>query len=269
MAGGPEKVDHGGKYLQLPLKLIHSLAWRYANSRERSVLLAIQSRHNGFNNGAIGLTIHEIGAICGNQSHSYNSKAVVGLIERGFVECTSDSNRHQAKSRTYRLTYISCRTGSGKVVPATNEYLEWRPREKTRKFGSEETARRKPVCVAVASTRRKFCGEGSSTPMTESRGFEGHPRGEVSSLHIGNQYGGPSKSDESSVAVGLEILRPWLDEAIARLGYGGARDLAQQAGVPEPTLSRFRAGKNLPSQYRLRLQEACARVVPFSAREAA
>ena len=67
----------------------------------------------------------------------------------------------------------------------------------------------------------------------------------------------------------VDILRTWVGEVVERAGYGGARKLANAADVPEPVLSRFRAGKGLPDRYRLPLQEACARSLPFNELEAA
>ena len=279
MAGGPEKVDHRGNFIQLPKMLLDSLAWRHASSRERSVLLTIQARHNGFNNGQIGITIHEIGAANGNQSHGLNSKAVAACIGKGFLECTADANHHQSKSRTYRLTYISTRIGAGsKTQPATNEYLEWRPPErKTRKFGAAINATQSGLAVEETATRRKVVIEESATPSTVSCGFEPTCCGEETASLIGNQSqglpglslsaaslaSGTSKPRAANIGVELAELRDWTKDVLTQLGYGGQRQLAASAGVPEPIMSRFRGGSNLPERYRLRLQEACARSLPY------
>lgn len=72
--------------------------------------------------------------------------------------------------------------------------------------------------------------------------------------------------EPTDLQCGIGDLREWVREVIASLPYGGARELAQDAAVPEPILSRFRNGKGLPNEYRASLQHACARHIPFNQR---
>lgn len=280
MAGGPQKPDHRGNFYMMPRMLQTSPAWRHLSMHARVVLLVFFDRHNGFNNGNIALGVREISTSIGNQNHGATSRSIVELINHGFLECTSDANHHQAKTRTYRLTWIS--TGEGKrVVPATHEYLEWRPDGvQKRKFGGARTATRDPVSVTVTATERKFPVAVTATTATESRGFEADARVAVTATLLVNQSvdcpGSPSGPEivvppssrfpgnrtGDGIGVDLGELREWCRAAIAKLGYGGARQLAAGAKVPEPVLSRFRAGKSLPDHHRIALQTACGRVLP-------
>lgn len=76
----------------------------------------------------------------------------------------------------------------------------------------------------------------------------------------------PAPATES---IDSETLRKWMGAVVRQLGYGAQRKLSADSGVPEPALSRFRSGRNLPEHYRLKLQEACGRALPFSTWEAA
>ena len=114
--------------------------------------------------------------------------------------------------------------------------------------------------------------------MTESCGFEGPGLGAHPAPLLYNHSTGSAGRSESSfptlqnlpemraadLRAELDVLREWTERAVADLGYGGARMLAQDSGVQEGTLSRFRSGKGLPDRYRIPLQEACARVIPFN-----
>ena len=273
--GGPQKPEHGGNFYMVPRRLQDSPAWRHLSLRARVVLQVLQYRHDGFNNGRLAITVHELSAAVGDQNHGANGKALAELIEKGFVECTTDANRHQAKARTYRLTFIP--TGEGKrTAPATHEYREWRPGPgDRRKFGGAKTATRSPVLVTETATIVKFPVTETATQPTAIAGFEPNCRVAETAPLLGNQS--PRKipgSDrpvisrsgvvQASAAVDLDELRGWLRLAIDRIGYGAQKRLAAETGISEPTLSRFRAGRGLPEHYRIPLQTACARIIPHT-----
>lgn len=282
MAGGPQKPDHRGNFIMLPRMLLASPAWRSLSAHARATFLVFCDRHSGFNNGDIGLGIREISAAIGNQNHTATSRSIVELIQKGFLECTSDASRHHAKTRTYRITCIS--TGEGRrTVPATNEYLEWRPGPlQERKFGVMKSATQEAVSVIESATERKFPVAVSATTETVIRGFEANACVEAPATLIVNQSVDHSMSSGSLEIIApvvsrsagarqaqsslpdLDELREWTRAVIAKLGYGGAKKLAAAAKVPEPVLSRFRQGKNLPEHHRLALQHACGRALPFN-----
>jgi hypothetical protein len=272
MGQGPQKPDHGGNFFMTPRRVTASLAWRHASYRARSILQVFQHAFDGYNNGEIAFGIREIGTAIGDQNHAANSRAVAELIELGLLECTSDANRVQSKVRTYRITFIS--TGKARnIVPATHEYDSWRPVKK-RKFGGARTATQNRESVAVTATTVKDSVVVTATQMTESRGFEGAGCVAVTASLLDNHSRGapePVKLSLSHVKIPaadlrteLATLRQWAHQVLAHLGYGGARQLAADAGIPEVALSRFRSGKGLPEQYRVPLQHACARVIPFN-----
>lgn len=271
MGQGPQKPDHGGNFYMTPRRVTQSLAWRELSMRARAVLQVFQYACDGYNNGELAFGIHDIGKMLGNQSHGLNARAVAELIEKGFLECTTEANRAKAKVRTYRITFIA--TGKARsIAPATHDYEAWRPVKK-RKFGGARTATQNPVSVAVTAPMVKFSGAVTATPLTESRGFEANLVGEETALLLDNHSTGAREPGNLSID-GLKIraadlrcemdtLRQWALQVVARHGYGGARRLAADAGIPEVALSRFRSGRNLPDHYRIALQEACARSIPF------
>lgn len=273
MASGPQKPDHGGNFYMMPRRVQDSVAWRCLSLRARVVLQVLQARHDGFNNGRIGISVHEIGAALGDQNHGANSKAVAELIEKGFVECTANANRHQSKVRTYRLTFVS--TGEGKrVQPATHEYKDWRPTPGNRKkFGGARTATQNPLSVVVTATNVKSSIVVTATSSTGTCGFEGSSCVADTARYIGNQSEGVPGQLESAAPISLKPaaadlrtdvadLREWARAAC--LSTGGQRAMVDASGVPAATLSRFLAGRNLPDRHRATLQAACGRAIPYA-----
>jgi hypothetical protein len=259
-----------------PRRVVSSVAWRHTSFRARSVLNAFQLAFNGRNNGEIAFGIHEIGKAIGSANHGPNAKAVAELIEKGFLECTSDANRAQSKARTYRVTFIS--TGEPrKIVPATHDYERWRPAS-GRKFGGARTTSKNPLFGVETTPSVKDCVVGTTSTSTESRGSEDLSLGVNSTPPLYNhptlaQHGVETPHSplrivpeiwRADLRADLHVLRAWADKVVLQLGYGGARTLALDAGISEVALSRFRSGNNLPDHYRIALQEACARTIPFN-----
>lgn len=287
MGQGPQKPDHRGNFFMVPRSVIECVAWRHASLRARAVLQVFQFCHDGFNNGEITLSIKQIGKALGDQCHGANARAVAELIELGFLECTSDATHGQSKARSYRVTFIP--TGKGKATPATNEFQAWRPAPGSRrafggaraaqpvKFGGAITATQDVKLDAVTATVVKFHDAVTATGGPAIAGISGEASGAVTATILGNhstrRHGvSPlseisSRTGAESIAADFDDLRAWVREAIEVLGYGGAKALAKSANMPEPNLSRFRAGKALSEQYRLKLHEACARVLPADKRK--
>lgn len=259
-----------------PRRVVASVAWRHLSFRARAILDAFQLAFNGRNNGEIAFALHDIGKAIGNRNHGPNARAVAELIEKGFLEITSDANRAQSKARTYRITFIS--TGEARQIePATHEYETWRPAS-LRKFGRVKSTPTNPVSgVEITPTVQDSRVEITPT-LTESCGFEAlslgvkttpllynHPRAE---LPDASSLAKPLKSSpeirRADLRADVTVLRAWANQVVEQLGYGGARLLANDASIPEAALSRFRSGRNLPDHYRIALQEACARVIAFN-----
>lgn len=271
MGQGPQKPDHGGNFFMVPRRTVNSVAWRHLSYRAIAVLQVFQCAHDGFNNGRLRMGIHDIGKALGNQNHGANGRAVAELIEKGFLECTSDADRNGSLVREYRITFIS--TGSQRAVEkATHDYEGWRPPTgKTRKFGGAKTTTQNPDCVAETTTGRKLTVAETTTGPTVSCGFEAPDGVAETALHLDNQSIGSARPlkiysqshPNSTAALEQSELRRWTLAVIAQHGYGGQRKLACDAGVPEPVLSRFKNGGNLPEHYSMSLQTACGRALPF------
>jgi hypothetical protein len=189
----------------------------------------------------------------------------------------------QAKTREYRLTFVSTGSkGKGREpANATHEYHDWRPEPGSRrKFGGAKTAPQYPPTGVDTAPMLKVTGADTAPTTTVSRGFDAACRGADTALLIDNQSSGCSVTPESHLLslvksqaadsrLELEVLRDWTRDVVAHHGYGGQRWLALHADVPEPILSRFRNGSTLPDRYRMTLQMACGRVLPFSEWKAA
>lgn len=261
MGQGPQKPDHGGNFFMTPRRVLNSVAWRHLSLRGRAILQVFQSRHDGFNNGHLALAIKDIGKDLGDQAHGANARAVAELIEKGFLEMTAEADRRQGKVREYRLTFIA--SGQGKsTTPASHDYEAWRPAAGERKkfFG----AKLAPIEIAHETETAEIRGNCQSCLGADiallldnhSTGSQDRPAGTLASLQ---------RAPVARIGVDLDTLRRWAADAIKQHGYGGQRKLATDAGVPEPVLSRFRAGRSLPEHHRLKLQEACGRALPFKA----
>ena len=120
MGQGPQKTAHGGNFFMTPRRVLDSVAWKSLSLRARAILQVFQAGHDGWNNGNLGMRVHDLGAKIGDQNHGANGRAVAELIEKGFLELTAEADRRQGKVREYRLTFVT--TGkSREVVDATHE----------------------------------------------------------------------------------------------------------------------------------------------------
>lgn len=266
MAGGPQKPEHGGKFFITPRRMIDSPAWRSLSNRARTALQIFQAHHDGFNNGRIGLGIKAVGTFMGNQNHGANARAIAELIEKGFLECMSDADWSQSKVREYRLTFIPCGSKST-FKSATNEYLDWRPAHGTRrKFGAAGSTTKTELSDAVTATRKKFPVAMTANGRPETGVVSRVDRVAETAAHITNQSSAqfdPKRAQVSSSGIDLSELRGWTLYVIEFLGFGGQKRLAASSKVPEPVLSKFKAGANLPSHHHINLQAACARFVRY------
>jgi len=276
MGQGPQKPEHNGNFIMVPRRVLDSVAWRHASLRARVVLMIFQRRHKGKDNGHLALSLTELCEAVGDQNRSANSKAVAELIDLGFLECTSGADHAFAKAREYRITFIP--TGEGKSAKAaTHEYEDWRPSGvKTRKFRGTINAPENMKTGAINAPRLKISGAINAPRPTENQGVQVPDRGAINALPLSNHLSGTvegvsrlANSSSSSrspraaepITVDPDELRAWAQAVVQLLG--NARPLARDANMPEPALSRFRAGKSLPTRYHLPLQMACGRALPF------
>lgn len=270
-----EKPDsRGGKYLLMPHCLLASEAYRTASPRALKVLTAMCLKHNGFNNGRIGVSCRDLAEAIDSQDHGANLRAIGELVSRGLVVIEGDHAKGKRLAREYRLTFIPTETSS-----ATHDYLHWQqgdagsrrkcdPRNKgNKRVGETSTVR--PVSVGETSTVRKQTVGETSTAETfnrENPPFFKSASVEESPAHIVASVSRPVRStsksahnsnDLSSAAPDAEELRERAKALLASLGRGFQNKLATDANIPAGSLSKF-LNYDAPLNDRARLRLTCA-----------
>jgi hypothetical protein len=135
MARGKTKADHradnsGGPWAGLPHCVLDSLAYRHLSLWGRAVLVEVVREMNGYNNGTIGISQRQLAERLHTSNFRSISKAIAELMQHGFLDVTAEGRWKQRLAREYRLTFINT-GGPGTYRPATNEYRDWKPEEKS------------------------------------------------------------------------------------------------------------------------------------------
>ncbi len=114
------------RFIMLEHWILKRPAWKSLTPREVRVLLLLLERHNGSNNGRIGLSVRDA-ANLGNMAQGTAKKAFDVLIAKGFVKrhLVGSFNQKVRLASEYELTHL--RYGN---KPPTKEFVFWRP-EKT------------------------------------------------------------------------------------------------------------------------------------------
>lgn len=123
------------RYTRLYTYMLKSPAWNSLDPFEKCTLIAIKRRYNGFNNGAISMSIREIcdEVGCGNMKAQ---KSIKILKERGFIKAEQTGSfhwktRHDGTKAPRATTWIL--TDESQDLPlkvlggATKEFMKWRP----------------------------------------------------------------------------------------------------------------------------------------------
>ncbi len=111
----------GGGFVAIPHVVVDSPAWRGLSVRARAVLIELARKHNGYNNGKIGMSYRDVGAAIGTSSFRVIANAFAELIKSGFVAVEADALVWQRMAREYRITWLP--TGEPPhQKPATEEY---------------------------------------------------------------------------------------------------------------------------------------------------
>jgi hypothetical protein len=235
--------------------------------------MALCEKHNGFNNGAIGLGFRELARMVDCQNHSANSRALCQLIERGLVVMERDHPRGLRLAREYRLTFVP--TGE---TPATNDYLKWeqgdagtrRKPPGRRNFRVVTASTRGAVSVAaIAAGGEKSRCEGCNE--VDAKALLSRPAPVVmGATHIGKPYVGqpdsPRKSsqnggDTQSAAPDADELRARVQSLLPSAQRGSQGQLAAIAAIRPAALSKFlHSGGSLNDQSRIRLTVAVAKL---------
>lgn len=274
------KADpRGGGYTLLPHAVLDRLLVT-VGPRAVTAALAIVRRFNGFNNGRIALSTRDLAEAIGSANHKANIAALHELERTGFIAVTARYPKGQRKANEYRITFISY--GPNGEHPATNDYLANLETDlETKKSSASKTEPRNGVRASKMEPRRKHRGSEMEAGATETCGFPdplpavemeahiiNHPKGLV-----GSDPDTPSSAPKSSgpISSGMDEqeLRLFAMAFLSKAEPGSQSRLANDAGIPGGTLSKFLSGRPLPDRHRMPLQLAVGRLFPVNARTAA
>jgi hypothetical protein len=271
-----EKADaRGGGFFLLPHCVLGSEAFRTASPRAVKLLIVLCAKHNGFNNGAIGLGFRELAELMDSRNNAANSRALCQLIERGFVALEVDHPRGKRLAREYRLTFVPTADGA-----ATNDYLAWREgdagtcRKRSQgNFRVEPTETRSAPRVEDTETGEETSRFDNSNGVHAKLPFLGPSRVSVTSTHIGNHLGGSSSSPVQSskspcsvngplsAAPDPEELRGRVLAVLGETQRGTQGQLAAIAAIRPAALSKYLSGDgSLNDAARIRLTMALPKV---------
>ncbi len=114
-----------GRFIQLPMFMLESAAWRALSSQEQAAYLAVAMVYNGANNGCLAVSVRQV-AERARVNKDTAAKCMARLQALGFIECASPGGfsrkvRHAAE---WRLTLFKCdRTNA---LPS-KAFMKWRP----------------------------------------------------------------------------------------------------------------------------------------------
>lgn len=284
MKSGKRKTQRGdargGRFLLLPYCLLRSEAFRMASPRAIKVLLALCAKHDGFNNGRIGMGFRDLAEWIDCQNHTANSDALGELVARGIVAVECQHPKAQRLSTEYRLTFMSTED-----EPATNDYLHW-------KQGDAGTVRKREVGnfrVAIVATETAdpavMAATGEETSRCDSRNrynakppFLSEAPVAMVATHICKPFGALPKSScqfpqniggPLSAAPDPEGLRARVLSTLDTAARGSQGQLAALAKIRPAALSKFLGGTgSLNDASRIRLTLALPKIassVPVAA----
>jgi hypothetical protein len=263
----------GGRFFLLPFCVIRSEAFRTASPRAIKLLFALCCKHNGFNNGAIGLSFRELADMMDSQNHGANGKALRELIQRGFVTVEKIYPRGQRLANEYRLTFVSTSAGA-----ATNDYIHWTPGDAgTRHKGRGPRKTRAATSATRTRLRVVEITTGGETSRCEIRNAV-HAKSTISAIppvadvaaHIGLPSVGLCRSASdfcrdgslsASAAPDPDELRKRVNAVLESAGRGSQEHLAALASIRPAALSKFlHKDGTLNDRSRTRLTLALPRV---------
>jgi len=114
-------------YIKLQWHLYRSQGWHDLSVFARLAYIELVNRHNGRNNGSIGLSARSLGECIGCDKATA-SRALRELEDAGFIETTkigSFSKRDQRASE-YRLLILPCDV-TGELLRPRFNHSPWRP----------------------------------------------------------------------------------------------------------------------------------------------
>jgi hypothetical protein len=117
-------------FVMLHWFMLDSPAWQSLSGIEAKAYVAIARRYDGSNNGRIVVPTRTLATKIGC-SNETAARAIITLLERGFIECVEASgfNRKNRKAAEYRLTMYSCDLTN---KPASKRFMLWLPQSHQR-----------------------------------------------------------------------------------------------------------------------------------------
>jgi len=115
------------RFVKIDYYILKTDAWSELRPREVMVWLLLCQRHNGANNGKIGLSIRDA-AKYGKMATSSASNAIKKLIKLGFIKKTREGSFSQKQNYAseFALTHVKV----GDTLP-TKEFARWKSEKKT------------------------------------------------------------------------------------------------------------------------------------------
>jgi len=113
----------GDRFVKLDHWMLDSVAWRSLKAIDRDLLIWLQRRYNGQNNGEISMSQREAAELL-HVKPATAAAAFNRLIERGFIRMARDSSftMKTRLARTWVLTMFEYR---GQLP--TKDFMRWRP----------------------------------------------------------------------------------------------------------------------------------------------
>ncbi len=119
--------NDGAKHVRMYWWLLDCAAYRHLSCYGRALLVELIYRHNGENNGSIGMSVREAADRLGVALNTA-LKALAELQDKGFIRTAkAGSFTHKRRHATeWTLTMFTV----GDTKP-TKDFMDWKPPEKT------------------------------------------------------------------------------------------------------------------------------------------
>ncbi len=289
MANKDHRGSHTGAFVRLPHSLLTTQAYRAASPTARALLVDLVLMEKGKNNGTLFLSVRDAANRLGLSDLRAAGAAINELERLGFIAMTADAHFSSratdgSRARSWRLTWLPC-----KAAP-TNEYQTVQVADRRARLRAERGCRalkaymRKQNGGQETTTRfmesvvetRTLAGNTpvSDTPVVrETATLEMEtPLVSVDPPCSGNHYtyslpstgtvparsnhaGNTAGADPAAVSPDLlATLRRQVQAYLATAGVGAQTRLAEFAGIPGGTLSKFVGGRGLGQGHFVKLQ---------------
>lgn len=240
-----------GRHVRIYHKQMVTDAWRDLSGSAVKVLLCLASFENSTNNGEIFFS-GRIGAERTGLARNTVRDALAELIQHGFLYCTEQGgfSRKTPHASTYGLTWLAGPLGEHRAP--SHAYEKWKPHEFSRAQFLTETGSVSDTCMETASdTGADFEPAFPEKPVVSvDRHMSGiEPQTVSQGLGFGDVETEPRKQANPDRAAFLANLRTALCDWLNGSEPGTQTKVAEAAGIPGGTLSKFKNGGNLADNH--------------------